>query len=415
MTTLSRRSLSSLVEEDSPEVLRTALRDAFAAIQAQSLRITRAAELTLGLSGVLSPAAILDMLRQRLKWTIEFQYAILCHRRGDGSWQLNPIGGGDASRPALNPQGLLAATLRHGQPSIHKGAHLEGLEGSARSLMLIPLHAEGEVIGALACAHQAHVFDQDDLRIAAMVGLQLGSILRNAYNLETLRSLNERLDRANTDQVALLRNILPARVADELIAEGRSQPIFFEQATVLFTDFVGFTATSADCDPQTLVQSLDHMFSRFDLIIERNGIEKLKTIGDAYMAVGGVPERSSTHAEDTVQAALEIIDCVREEQLLGPVDRLTWDVRVGVHTGPLVAGVIGKRKFAFDVWGDTVNVASRLEEHGVNSRINISAETYAQVRHRFRCQSRGPIAVKGKGGIEMFLVEGPLDRLTTGS
>jgi len=155
-----------------------------------------------------------------------------------------------------------------------------------------------------------------------------------------------------------------------------------------------------------LVHSLDHMFSRFDLIIERHGIEKLKTIGDAYMAVSGVPEPRESQAVDAVAAALEIVECVAEERRRAPTDRLVWDIRVGVHTGPLVAGVIGMRKFAFDVWGDTVNVASRLEENGLNGRINISAATYALVKERFNCIARGALDVRGRGPLEMYIVEG---------
>jgi len=217
--------LEKLVTVDDPEVLRDALRDAIAAMQAQSLRITRGAELTLALSGSLTSVELVDLLRRRLKWVFDFSYAVLCHRRLDGSWRLDTIGKVTEAAPKLDPEGSLARTLIHGQPSVHLDAKLEGRADASPSVMHLPLHSEGEVTGVLAFASRDQIFGQDDLRIAAMVGLQLGSVLRNAYKTSALRSLNKRLDRANTEQEALLRNVLPERVADELIEHGCVKPI----------------------------------------------------------------------------------------------------------------------------------------------------------------------------------------------
>ena len=206
---------------------------------------------------------------------------------------------------------------------------------------------------------------------------------------------------------ALLLSVLPEPVARELKVYERVEPREYESATVLFTDFVGFTRIAEGFTPQQLVSELDFCFRRFDEIARRHNLEKIKTIGDAYMAVGGVPRPNATHARDCVRAALEIAAFIVETRAARTETGLSyWGVRVGVHTGELVAGVIGREKFSYDVWGDTVNTASRMESAGAPGRVNVSRATYELVKDVFECEYRGRVEAKGKGAVEMFFVKG---------
>jgi class 3 adenylate cyclase len=185
------------------------------------------------------------------------------------------------------------------------------------------------------------------------------------------------------------------------------QPVDYESASVLFTDFVGFTQIAEGFTPQQLIEELDSCYSQIDLIAKKHKLEKIKTIGDAYMAVGGVPLTNRTHAVDCVLAALEIeqvVSHLREQEMAE--SRPYWQIRIGIHSGDLVAGVVGSEKFSYDVWGDTVNTASRLESSGVAGRINISGATYELIKHFFDCEFRGKVAAKNKGEIDMYFVNG---------
>lgn len=201
----------------------------------------------------------------------------------------------------------------------------------------------------------------------------------------------------------LLLNILPRDIVSELKVSGTTEPREFESATVLFTDFVGFTQIAESMSARELVAELDRCFSQFDKICERHRLEKLKTIGDAYMCVGGIPKANTTHALDTVLAALEIRRFMAEVQRLKEQQgEPYWQLRIGIHTGHLVAGVIGENKFAYDVWGDTVNTASRMESSGTPGEINISATTYERVKAYVECEYRGEVAAKNKGTVPMY-------------
>lgn len=215
------------------------------------------------------------------------------------------------------------------------------------------------------------------------------------------KNLNQ--ERAKSD--SLLLNILPASVAEELKANDVVSPRHYESASVLFTDFVGFTQIAEGMTPEKLIAELDACFSRFDAIARKHKLEKIKTIGDSYMAASGVPTANRTHAVDTVLAAIEIQQFMMElAEKKRRQNQPFWQLRLGIHTGPLVAGVIGREKFAYDVWGDTVNTASRLESAGVAGRINISGATYEQVRHFVVCEYRGKLPAKHKGEIDMYFV-----------
>lgn len=211
---------------------------------------------------------------------------------------------------------------------------------------------------------------------------------------------------------SLLLNVLPAEVAEELKQKGAVTPQYHEDVTILFTDFKGFTASTEKLAAEELVALLHDYFTAFDRITERYGLEKLKTIGDSYMAVAGLPERKPSHAVDAVLAAFEMVDEVVVRQgRAGPA----WSVRVGVHTGPVISGVVGVRKFAFDVWGESVNFASRLESSGAPNRINLSAIAYQRVKDFFMCEKRGRIATREGREFEMYFAVAALATLLDGN
>jgi adenylate cyclase len=203
----------------------------------------------------------------------------------------------------------------------------------------------------------------------------------------------------------LLLNILPAKIAEELKSGNEVEPRYYDSATIMFTDFKGFTRIAEASEPRTLVNDLNQNFSAFDEIIERHNIEKIKTIGDAYMCAGGLPEKNSSHHIDTCRAAIEIRDFMaranrqREKMRLAP-----WEIRIGLHTGPVMAGVVGKKKFAYDIWGDAVNIAARMESNGDAGRVVISESTYHRVKDEFECEHRGPIEAKNKGMLDTYIL-----------
>lgn len=204
----------------------------------------------------------------------------------------------------------------------------------------------------------------------------------------------------------LLLNILPSEVAAELKAKGSADAKQFEGVTVMFTDFKGFTQLSEKLSPKELVREINECFSAFDHIMHKHGVEKIKTIGDAYMAAGGLPTSNSTHANDVVLAALEIQQFMHEHKAIKEASgQLFFEIRIGIHSGPVVAGIVGVKKFAYDIWGDTVNTASRMESSGEVGKVNVSGTTYELVKDKFNCIHRGKITAKGKGEIEMYFVE----------
>ena len=201
---------------------------------------------------------------------------------------------------------------------------------------------------------------------------------------------------------ALLLNILPASVAEELKTTGTVQPQYYEEVTVCFTDFVGFTLSSENMPADALVSSLHEYFTNFDEIVEEFDLEKLKTIGDSYMLVSGLPRPRASHAVDAVLAALKMVEVVAELAKRG--EGAAWGVRIGLHSGPVSAGVVGVRKFAFDIWGNTVNLASRMESSSVPGSVNISSRTQEMVADFFECEARGLVQTKDKREREMYFV-----------
>jgi class 3 adenylate cyclase len=261
-------------------------------------------------------------------------------------------------------------------------------------------------------------WDKDELKITidnAMEALSLRR--RNRQLILELQEANENLEQKVVERTAevnrqkeqieqLLLNILPEQTAQELKEKGTATPKHYESVTVMFTDFKNFTKIAERLSPSNLVEELNRCFMAFDEIIERHNLEKIKTIGDAYMCAGGIPTANATNARDAVLAGLEIQAFMQtmkaEKEAKGEP---CWELRIGIHTGPVVAGVVGKKKFAYDIWGDTVNIASRMETSGEPGKVNISGATYELVKDQFTCTHRGKISAKNKGEVDMYFVE----------
>jgi len=212
------------------------------------------------------------------------------------------------------------------------------------------------------------------------------------------------LKTALAENVRLLNGILPQQVATELKKNGFVVPVHFKDAVVIFTDFEGFSQSTEHLAPAEVISRLDAYFTEFDRITAVHGLEKIKTIGDSYMAVAGVPEFHNSPVRAACNAALEIREA--SERISASLEGSGWNIRIGIHAGPLVAGVIGRQKFSYDVWGATVNFASRMESSGAPGRINVSADVHARVEPYYLWEARGPQPVKHLGTAEMFFLLG---------
>ncbi len=280
----------------------------------------------------------------------------------------------------------------------------------SKSILCIPLMNMGKI--------QAVIYLNNDLTLGAftakgvavlkLLAGQMAISIENALFYSELE--NKVMERTSELQIEkkksddLLLNILPEDVANELKQTGRTKPRSYEIATVMFTDFENFTSKSEKLTPEELVNLIDTCFTKFDEIVSRYKMEKIKTIGDAYLCVSGVPDATTHDALNAVNAAIEILEAIKSFRTSADGDNY-FDIRIGIHTGPLVAGVVGDKKFAFDIWGDTVNTASRMEQNSEANKINISRTTYDLVKDKFKCTYRGKKAAKNKGKIEMYFVE----------
>ena len=214
-------------------------------------------------------------------------------------------------------------------------------------------------------------------------------------------------EKEKSDQ--LLLNILPSQIAAELKENGHAKARNYEMATVLFADIKNFTKAAEMMSPEKLVADIDYYFGNFDRIIAKYNIEKIKTIGDAYLCVGGLPVADQNNALYVVSAAIDLQDFVtKQKEIKGKNNETFFEIRIGIHSGPLVAGIVGLKKFAYDIWGDTVNVAARMEQYGEEGKINISGATYELIRDQFTCIHRGKIEAKNKGSIDMYFLEGKI-------
>lgn len=211
----------------------------------------------------------------------------------------------------------------------------------------------------------------------------------------------------------LLANLLPKQTAEELQNKGKVSSRRFRMVTVLFSDIHGFTKIVEQMNPEDLIDELDKFFMHFDSVVEKYNIEKIKTVGDAYMCAGGIPNKNRTNPIEVILAAMEIQQYMKNMQINTKGGRKAiWGLRIGVHTGPVIAGVVGTKKVSYDIWGDTVNTASRMESSGAVSEINISGMTYMLVKEFFICEYRGRMPIKYKGNIDMYFVKGFLPNMS---
>jgi adenylate cyclase len=277
-------------------------------------------------------------------------------------------------------------------------------------VMLQDSIAKAEAARLVKEAHQAEVRKKKQTRNLLIGSTSLFILLAGGFHSRWryVRKSRDIISKEKQRSDNLLLNILPAEIAEELKAKGRADARDFEMVSILFTDFKGFTEQSAKLSAADLVHEINHCFEAFDRIMEKHGIEKIKTIGDAYMAAGGLPVPTDFSVKRTVLAGLEMQDFIitrkTEKDALGESG---FEMRVGIHTGPVVAGIVGVKKFQYDVWGDTVNTASRMESSGEVGKVNISQGTYELLKDDpdFTFESRGRINAKGKGAVEMYFVK----------
>ena len=258
-------------------------------------------------------------------------------------------------------------------------------------------------IAELQAKRQKYVIYGSILSLILVFVIAIGSYKRYRYVKKTNKIIEEEKNRSEN----LLLNILPDETALELKQFGKVKAKKFESVTVMFTDFKGFTSYSQNLSPELLVKTVDYYFSKFDDIMEKYDLEKIKTIVDAYMCAGGLPFPTKDHPFKMVQAAFEIARVMEETKLNPPKDIVPFEVRIGINTGAIVAGVVGTRKFAYDIWGDTVNVAARMESLSEPGKVNVSQSTYLLIRDSYACEHRGQIHVKNKGMMDMYFVNGP--------
>ncbi|MCC6412744.1 MAG: AAA family ATPase [Saprospiraceae bacterium] len=288
-----------------------------------------------------------------------------------------------------------------------------------RSVLCMPVMNKGNLSGILYLENnlQGGVFTESRVHFLRLLSGQIAISIENALLYENL----EQKVAQRTEQIArqkdqielekqksdnLLLNILPTETADELKRLGRAKPRNYESVTVLFTDFVNFSQAAERLSAEDLVEEIHKYYSAFDAILSKHNLEKIKTIGDSYMCAGGLPAENHTHALDAVNAALEMHEFIGQES----VERLraglpAFNCRIGIHTGPVVAGIVGTKKFAYDIWGSTVNIASRMESSGAAGKVNISEATYELVKDHFQCSHRGKIEAKNAGLVDMYFVE----------
>ena len=273
-----------------------------------------------------------------------------------------------------------------------------------KSVLCSPIVLLNKLYGIIYLENNISIgaFTEERLKVLNLLSSQMAISIQNALlyaNMEEKveqRTVELRLEKKKSDD--LLMNILPEQVANELKVKGYAEARQFDYATVLFTDFVNFTTISESLTPKELVSEIHLYFTAFDEIIERNGLEKIKTIGDAYLAVAGLPNEDADHALHAANAAMEILAFVTRRKAAGAL----FDIRAGLNTGPVIAGIVGVKKFVYDIWGDTVNTAARMETHSEPGKINISASTYNCLSESFNCTYRGKIDAKNKGKIDMY-------------
>ena len=328
--------------------------------------------------------------------SIDYQYFLGGYDRQWSSWQKNSF------KEYTNlPAGKYVFKIRY----IIKGS--DGGEAPLVSLKILPLWYFSRLAIFLYLIASSLIiwflYDFLNLRFA-----------RKLYALEQI--INKRtedliIEKEKTE--ALLANVLPKNTASEIMEKGKATKIKYNFVTVLFSDIQGFTQIAEETNPEVLIDELDKFFFHFDSVVEKFGIEKIKTIGDAYMCAGGIPEKNRTNPVEVILAALEMKSYMKKLKETSELEGMKyWDIRIGIHTGTVVAGVVGQKKLSYDIWGDTVNTASRMESSGEAGKINISGTTYEFVKEFFSCEYRGKMPVKYKGELEMYFVNGIVPELS---
>jgi len=235
----------------------------------------------------------------------------------------------------------------------------------------------------------------------------LAVVFENAYqrSMNKLDQKNKEIEREKERSDDLLLNILPEEIADELKDKGYAEARQYDMVSVMFSDFVNFTTNTEKMSPKELVSELNYFFKSFDNIITKYKLEKIKTIGDSYLATAGMSEQPESSANDIVQAGLDMQEVVNERKIQRDNEgKPSFLMRIGIHTGPVVAGIVGVKKFAYDIWGDTVNTAARMEQTGAPGKVNISESTFQNIKAVFECEYRGEIEAKNKGKMKMYFI-----------
>lgn len=328
-------------------------------------------------------------------------------------WPHSPESSNNLDNPACNEQlrgSLLSQVMDHGRPEIiHDLASLPGSTVSSTLLRMAAAQGMRSALAApLTCAGKAVGFviftnSKREAYLAQHAGW-LETIIGQLSSLIAKGRLYEMVIQAQLDSERLLRNMLPDAIVKRLKAGEQVIADGIPEATVVFVDIVNFVRLSASMSPSAVIIVLNRIFSAFDALCEQYGVEKIKTIGDAYMLATGVPKPFPEHVVVAARIALDMQELGKR---LGMREERSLLFRIGIHTGPVVAGVIGTRKFSYDLWGDTVNIASRMEAHGIPGRIHVSQAVYEKLKDDFDFEARGLVDIKGMGRMETFFLDGP--------
>ena len=379
--------------------------------------------------GYHEPAMIIGMLEVvvhqviavcLLGWGCGFQFIIVAitlfpFLKHDSSWVVKAF----LAAACITSYLYLEINIK-GQPPVHQISHLAETVFNYSNIVLcfmfmatwgffltiaiqrtedIILERNKALYAAEKATERAELQRQLEVKERDMEIYRLRNVELKNSNDEIMRR-NVMIEEEKRRSEALLLNILPEETAMELLREGFTRSRKYDLVTVMFTDFVGFTHIAETLKAEELVLRVDKYFQAFDDIIQKYGVEKIKTIGDAYMCAGGLPTVNNTNPLDVLKAAVDMMKYIEEEH------GHFFKIRVGLHTGPVVAGVVGKHKFQYDIWGDAVNIAARMEQNSIPGRINISGTTHSLVKDYFNCEYRGKIAAKHKGDMEMYFVNG---------